>query len=50
MPDAPPMYDLPHHPGVLPLTNEPLRIAVRRLRWFRAAFHRHAEAYGRDLG
>ncbi len=34
----------------MPATNEPLRIAVRRLRWFRAAFHRHAEAYGRELG
>ena len=45
-----PMSDLPHHPEALPTTNEPLRIAVRRLRWFRAAFHRHAEAYGRDLG
>ena len=45
-----PMSDLPHHPEALPSTNEPLRIAARRLRWFRAAFHRHAEAYGRDLG
>ena len=44
------MSDLPPHPEALPASNEPLRIAIRRLRWFRAAFHRHAEAYGRDLG
>lgn len=31
-------------------TNEPYRIAVRRLRWFRAAFIRFVEAIGRDLG
>lgn len=31
-------------------TNEPYRIAVRRLRWFRAAFIRYTEAIGRDLG
>lgn len=38
------------HPDAIPATNEPLRIAVRRLRWFKQAFQRHAEAYGRDLG
>lgn len=34
----------------IPLPNEPLRIAVRRLRWFKSAFLRHAEAQSRDLG
>ena len=44
------MSDLPPHPEAIPATNEPLRIAVRRLRWFKQAFQRHVEAYGRDLG
>lgn len=44
------MSDTPLHPEAIPATNEPLRVAVRRLRWFRQAFQRHAEAYGRDLG
>lgn len=34
----------------LPPTNEPLRVAVRRLRWFRAAFAACVEATGRDCG
>ncbi|MFN3844630.1 MAG: hypothetical protein ACK4RZ_02270, partial [Paracoccaceae bacterium] len=44
------MSDLHLHPEALPASNEPLRIAVRRLRWFKLAFQRHAEAQGRDLG
>ena len=44
------MSELTPHPEAIPATNEPLRIAVRRLRWFKQAFLRHAEAYGRDLG
>lgn len=44
------MFDPSRHPEAIPATNEPLRIAVRRLRWFKQAFMRHAEAYGRDLG
>ncbi len=36
--------------AALPPTNEPLRIAVRRLRWFRAAFAAHVEAVGKALG
>lgn len=36
--------------GLLPPTNEPLRIAVRRLRWFRAAFTACVEATGRETG
>lgn len=38
------------HTESLPATNEPLRIAVRRLRWFKAAFLRHAETVAADLG
>lgn len=37
-------------PDALPPTNEPLRIAVRRLRWFKSAFLRHAETVGAELG
>lgn len=44
------MSDTLRHPEAIPATNEPLRIAVRRLRWFKQAFLRHAEVYGRDLG
>lgn len=38
------------NPGVLPPTNEPLRMAVRRMRWFRQAFRAHVEATGREIG
>lgn len=38
------------HSDALPSSNEPLRIAVRRLRWFKAAFLAHADTLGRDLG
>jgi hypothetical protein len=34
----------------LPPTNEPLRVAVRRMRWFRAAFGTYVEALGRHIG
>lgn len=34
----------------LPPTNQPLRLAVRRFRWFKLAFHAHVEAYGHHLG
>ena len=44
------MSDGPLHPEALPVTNEPLRIAVRRLRWFKQAFQNHADQTGRDLG
>lgn len=44
------MSKLTPHPDAIPASNEPLRIAVRRLRWFKLAFQRHASAYGRDLG
>jgi hypothetical protein len=37
-------------PEALPPTNEPLRIAVRRLRWFKAAFLKHAETMAAELG
>lgn len=46
----PRMSDPTRHRDAIPATNEPLRIAVRRLRWFKQAFLRHAEAYGRELG
>lgn len=38
------------HEEALPPSNEPLRIAVRRFRWFKAAFLRHAESVGAELG
>lgn len=44
------MSDLPPLSGSLPPTNEPLRIAVRRMRWFRAAFAAHVEAIGARIG
>jgi hypothetical protein len=44
------MSELPRHADVLPATNEPLRIAVRRMRWFRAAFQRFVEATGQEIG
>ncbi len=50
MPSSPPMSEVNLHPEAIPATNEPLRVAVRRLRWFKQAFLRHVEAYGRDLG
>ncbi len=50
MKDLSRMSRLTPHPEAIPATNEPLRIAVRRLRWFKQAFQRHADAYGRDLG
>lgn len=40
-----------HTPRIAMLpTNEPYRIAVRRFRWFRAAFVRYVENIGCDLG
>lgn len=44
------MSDLPLHRETLPASNEPLRIAVRRMRWFKQAFQRYVDACGRDLG
>ena len=44
------MSDLPPLSGSLPPTNEPLRIAVRRMRWFRAAFEAYVEAVGARIG
>jgi hypothetical protein len=44
------MSDTPLRPEAIPATNEPLRIAVRRLRWFKQAFQRHVDIYGRELG
>lgn len=36
--------------NALPLTNEPLRIAVRRLHWFRQAFAQYAQLVGEEIG
>jgi hypothetical protein len=44
------MSDASLKPGTLPETNEPLRIAVRRMRWFKSAFLRYVAAMGEDLG
>jgi hypothetical protein len=44
------MSDLPLHREALPPTNEPLRIAVRRMRWFRAAFERYMAVFGEEIG
>lgn len=44
------MSDFKLHPEALPPTNEPLRIAVRRMRWFKAAFLRYVEASGAEIG
>ena len=45
-----PMSEIKLNKGVLPATNEPLRIAVRRMRWFKQAFQRFVEVTARDLG
>jgi hypothetical protein len=44
------MSDLARHAGLLPATNEPLRVAIRRMRWFRAAFRRYLDHLERELG
>ena len=50
MPDWCPMSDARLHPDQLPPSNEPLRIAVRRLRWFKSAFFNYVETMGREIG
>ncbi|HCY98713.1 MAG: hypothetical protein A3D16_13805 [Rhodobacterales bacterium RIFCSPHIGHO2_02_FULL_62_130] len=44
------MSDLSHPEYHLPPTNEPLRISVRRLRWFRAAFQKFTQDLGAEIG
>jgi hypothetical protein len=44
------MSELPPLSDSLPPTNEPLRIAVRRMRWFRAAFEAYVRAIGDRIG
>lgn len=44
------MSDTPLLPGALPPTNEPLRLAVRRMRWFKQAFRHYMDASGQALG
>lgn len=44
------MSDRLTHAQAIPATNEPLRVAVRRLRWFKQAFAQYVDMYARDLG
>ncbi len=44
------MSDLSLPATSLPPTNEPLRIAVRRMRWFKAAFQKYVDAMGAQIG
>ena len=44
------MSELPPLSGSLPPSNEPLRIAVRRMRWFRTAFDAYVAAIGARIG
>lgn len=44
------MSDLSRAEHTLPATNEPLRISVRRLRWFRAAFQKFTTELGTEIG
>jgi hypothetical protein len=44
------MSDFPRHPEAIPATNEPLRVAIRRMRWFKQAFLQHVDIYSRELG
>ena len=44
------MSELPPLSGSLPPSNEPLRIAVRRMRWFRTAFDAYVAALGVRIG
>jgi len=43
------MFDLSRSIHNLPGTNKPLRLAVRQLRWFKAAFRSHAEFCGKAM-
>ncbi|WVT77926.1 hypothetical protein QM996_32885 (plasmid) [Sinorhizobium chiapasense] len=47
---APAMFDLSRSVHNLPRTNKPLRVAVRQLHWFKAAFHAHAVFCGEAMG
>ncbi|OWV72302.1 hypothetical protein ATY76_05570 [Rhizobium sp. R339] len=44
------MFDLSRSVHNLPRTNKPLRVAVRQLHWFKAAFHAHAALCGGSIG
>ena len=50
MPNLHPMSELPPLSASLPPSNEPLRIAVRRMRWFRTAFDAFVAALGAGIG
>lgn len=44
------MSEVRLHQEALPPTNEPLRVAVRRMRWFKSAFLRYVETTAQELG
>lgn len=44
------MFDLRELAAALPSSNKPLRIAVRQLQWFRAAFEANARICGEKMG
>ncbi|WP_431324760.1 hypothetical protein [Rhizobium sp. YTU87027] len=44
------MFDLSRSIDNLPRTNKPLRVSVRQLHWFKAAFHSHATFCGEAMG
>jgi len=50
MPTSQPTSEVRERVRVLPRTNEPLRIAVRRMRWLRAAFEAYLDTAGAALG
>ncbi len=43
------MFDLSRSVHNLPRTNKPLRVAVRQLHWFKAAFHKHVALCGEAI-
>lgn len=43
------MFDLSRSVHNLPRTNKPLRVAVRQLHWFKAAFHKHVALGGEAM-
>lgn len=50
MPTSQPTSEVLERFRVLPPTNEPMRVAVRRMRWLRAAFEAYLESIGTALG
>jgi hypothetical protein len=50
MPTLQATSELGRLPRALPPTNEPLRLAVRKMRWFRAAFEAYVQQVEAELG